>query len=114
MIQNEKSARAEEATFPFRPIDPELMEPGELYLFIRCKGAGAPKELLWGIFARTEKQGELLLESASHDLRHFVCWQLKPAGFDHFRTSTRSELRDYFYNLALRELSTLLEAVSSR
>lgn len=110
MRQNEKSTGVDEALLSFRPIEAELLKPGELYLFIRSNESDAPKDVLWGVFARKENRGELLLESASFDLRHFACWQPKPARFDCFRTATRSELRDFFYNLALRELREALKA----
>lgn len=90
----------------FQPMDVVQLRPGELYLFSRAEDVGhGSRNLLWGVYARLDAQGEPLLESATYDQRRFFCWQSLPELFDCFRPATRSELRDYFYNLALREQS---------
>ncbi len=83
----------------FRPLDSALLSPGELYLF-RFEGAPSP---LWGVFAHDLMGGGLMLETATNDLQLFSHWHPLASGAVSFRSATRDELRDYFYNLARQE-----------
>ena len=72
---------------------------GELYLF-HTESADCPsEESLWGIVDRREG-GRVHLESSSRDLRSFQLWQPLMPEYRYCRLATRSELRDYSYNLA--------------
>lgn len=73
---------------------------GELYLFY-------PRDILcpcrlWGVYDKT-KDGVIYLESSSSDLCRFRLWHRLPRGYRCSRRATRSELRDYMFNLACYE-----------
>lgn len=75
---------------------------GELYLFNRTDRRCPVKGSLFGTFSQ-EKSGIIYLESSSIDLRHFRLWHSLPKTYRYYRTATRAELRDYFFNLAFFE-----------
>lgn len=80
----------------------EALTTGELYLF-HADDARCPSESsLWGIFDKREDQ-QIRLESSSRDLCTFHLWQSLPPIYRFSRQATRSELRDYIYNLAVWE-----------
>lgn len=71
---------------------------GELYLFHPTKKHCPSRSSLWGIYDKTE-DGVIYLESCTLDLVHFKIWYRLPDGYRYWRRTTRSELRDYMYNL---------------
>lgn len=75
---------------------------GELYLFHctdrACPAAGS----LWGIFDR-QCDRRIYLETSSRDLRRFERGLCLPVQYRYSRQATRTELRDYIYNLAAWE-----------
>lgn len=79
-----------------------LFEAGELYLFLSGSGCCSSSESLWGIYDRTE-DGVIYLESSTLDMRLFDIWHPLPEGYFYSRLATRSELRDYMYNLGCCE-----------
>ena len=86
-----------------KQFDPNaLLTAGELYLF-HADDAQCPAESsLWGVFDKREAE-QIVLESSSRDLRSFSLWQQLPTDYRYSRVATRSELRDYSYNLAVWE-----------
>ena len=75
---------------------------GELYLFCRTERPYPSSGSLFGIFDK-EASGVIYLESSSSDLCHFRLWHRLPRGYRCSRCATRSELRDYIFNLACYE-----------
>lgn len=75
---------------------------GELYLFCRTERPYPSSGSLFGIFDK-EASGVIYLESSSPDLCHFRLWHRLPRGYRCSRRATRSELRDYIFNLACYE-----------
>ena len=71
---------------------------GDLYLFHLTKKYCPPRSSLWGIYDKTEG-GIIYLESCTLDLRHFSIWHRLPPAYRFCRRATRSELRDYMYNM---------------
>ena len=73
-----------------------------LYLFHhndrRCPAA----ESLFGFIDKTS-MGIVYLESSSRDLRRFGLWHRLPNHYRYYRQASRSELRDYIFNLAWYE-----------
>lgn len=88
----------------FLPLDAALLSSGELYLFA-SDGLRSP---LWGVYAHDIEAGGLMLETATYDLQEFLHWYPLLAGSVSFRSASRDELRDYFYNLARQERLTAL------
>ncbi|MBR4028044.1 MAG: hypothetical protein IKJ08_00475 [Alistipes sp.] len=82
--------------------DIESLVAGELYLFLSGSGCCPSSESLWGIYDRTE-DGVIYLESSTLDMRLFDIWHPLPEGYFYSRLATRSELRDYMYNLGCCE-----------
>ena len=75
---------------------------GELYLFRRTERAYSASGSLFGIFDK-EVSGVIYMESSSSDLCHFRMRHRLPRGYRCSRRATRSELRDYIFNLACYE-----------
>ena len=75
---------------------------GELYLFRRTERAYSASGSLFGIFDK-EVSGVIYMESSSRDMHHFRLWHRLPRGYRCSRRATRSELRDYIFNLACYE-----------
>ena len=75
---------------------------GDLYLFHTMKKYCPSRSSLWGIYDKTE-DGIVYLESSTLDLVHFKIWHHLPDGYRYWRRATRSELRDYMYNLGYRD-----------
>ncbi|MBQ8493055.1 MAG: hypothetical protein IJ464_02095 [Alistipes sp.] len=77
---------------------------GELYLFHPSDIECPAEESLWGIYDRTERN-TVHLECSTHDLRNFDKWHPLPNDYHYARLATRSELRDYMYNLGCHDQS---------
>lgn len=79
---------------------------GALYLFHcsdrRCPAANS----LYGLIDKTSG-GIIYLESSSRDLRRFRLWHRLPESYRYWRRATRSEYRDYIFNLAYYECGIL-------
>lgn len=75
---------------------------GELYLFRRTESSCPSSGSLFGIFDKAAS-GVIYLASSSSDLRHFHLWHRLPPDYRCLRRATRSELRDYLFNLACYE-----------
>ena len=71
---------------------------GELYLFHPANKRCPPNTSLWGIYDNT-KNGIIHLELHSVDLKHFRSRFILPKHYRFYRLATRSELRDFMYNL---------------
>lgn len=71
---------------------------GELYLFHPEKKHCPAHDSLWGIYNSIDS-GKINLESSSLDLRNFSKWHSLPSKYKYSRRATRTELRDYMYNL---------------
>lgn len=72
---------------------------GDVYLFHPTDAFCNPDTSLWGVFGKLSPDGSIRLETASHDLRHFLIGMPLPKGYMHCRQATRNELRDYYFNL---------------
>lgn len=68
---------------------------GDLYLF----GDNTGRESLWGIFDKRDTEGRIVLEVASTDFVHFTRNVTVPVQLSFVRPATRSELRDFAYNM---------------
>ena len=72
---------------------------GDLYLFHptnpHCPGVSS----LWCIFDKRQNN-RIYTESASRDLLTFRLWIALPTHYRYARRATRSELRDYIFNLS--------------
>lgn len=77
---------------------------GDLYLFHIRKKHCPSRSSLWGIYDKTEN-GIIYLESSSHDNRMFSIWHPLPAKYLYSRKATRSELRDYMYNMGYYDMA---------
>ena len=71
---------------------------GELYLFHPSNPHCPPNTSLWGIYDKTGN-GIIHLEINSFDLKHFRSQFILPKHYRFHRLATRSELRDFMYNL---------------
>ena len=71
---------------------------GDLYLFHPTKKYCPSRSSLWGIYDKTEG-GIIYLESSTLNLRHFSIWHRLPPEYRFSRRASRSELRDYMYNM---------------
>ena len=78
-------------------------EPGELYIFHTSNPQCPQNESLWGVFDKCD-HGKIILESGSCNHRDFMLWSPLPDEYQFCRLATRSELRDYTYNIATHEL----------
>ncbi|MBQ7342469.1 MAG: hypothetical protein IJ426_03475 [Clostridia bacterium] len=77
-------------------------ESGELYLFNIEDPQCPPDRSLWGIFDRQDGD-QIFLESGTTDHTSFDLWFALPRSYHFYRLATRSELRDYIYNIATFE-----------
>jgi len=75
---------------------------GSLYLFHRSNPSCPAADSLFGIIDKTSN-GIIYLESSSLDLRRFRLWHRLPKHSRYHRLASRSELRDYIFNLAYYE-----------
>lgn len=80
------------------------LEIGEVYLFHSSDPSCPCDSSIWGVFDKMDGS-TICLESQSRDLRTFRLWYPLPIKFRFVRLATRSELRDYIYNLATWESS---------
>lgn len=80
----------------------EAFESGELYLFHPTKRNCPSADSLWGVYNRCE-DGLIYLESSTLDMHSFARWSALPTNYRYSRPASRSELRDYMYNLGWTE-----------
>jgi len=78
------------------------LHPRELYLFHRSNSSYPTAGSLFGIIDKP-RMGISYLESSSRDLRRFRLWHRLPKHYRYHRRASRSELRDYIFNLAWYE-----------
>lgn len=81
---------------------------GALYLFHRSDRRCPAANSLYGIIDKTS-DGIIYLESSSRDLRRFRLWHRLPEHYRYHRPASRSELRDYVFNLACYECRMPME-----
>ena len=77
---------------------------GDLYLFHPNNKNCPYRSSLWGIYDKTE-DGIIYLESSTLNLIHFKKCHPLPKHYCYYRLATRSELRDYMYNMGYYEKS---------
>lgn len=77
-------------------------EIGEVYLFHPTEMLCPADTSLWGLFDRRIGD-QIHLESSSLDLCHFRLWHRLPNHYRYHRLASRSEFRDYIFNLAYYE-----------
>ena len=82
--------------------DHQAFISGELYLFHPTDRSCSARGSLFGIFDKIADD-ILYLESSSSDLIHFRLWHRLPSGYRYCRHASRTELRDYIFDLALYE-----------
>lgn len=82
----------------------DQLEIGELYLFHQLDKSCPNDCSLWGFYDKTEN-GVITLEHCTNDLTHFHSWYKLPKEYIFCRLATRSELRDYMFNLGYAEAS---------
>lgn len=82
--------------------DHQTLLSGELYLFHPADHAYPAISSLFGIFDKSDSS-ILYLESSSSDFIHFRLWHRLPDDYCCCRRASRSELRDYIFNLASYE-----------
>ncbi|MBQ3197203.1 MAG: hypothetical protein IJB63_03675 [Alistipes sp.] len=75
---------------------------GDLYLFHPCNPLCPPEESLWGFYDMTSMDN-IYLEHSTIDHNHFMLSHALPKHYRFYRLATRSELRDYMYNLGVWE-----------
>lgn len=75
---------------------------GALYLFHGSDMSCPASNSLFGIIDKTS-DGIVYLESSSRDLRRFRLWYRLPNYYRYHRQASRSELRDYIFDLACYE-----------
>ncbi len=80
--------------------------PGEVYLFHRTDPECPADGSLYGIIDK-ETSDAIHLESSSSDLQTFRHWYRLAEDYRYCRMASRSELRDYIFNLACDECSHL-------
>lgn len=85
----------------------ENLEPAELYLFHPSDSQCPSESSLWGLYDRCE-EGVIYLEHSTTDQRHFQLWRRLPGHYLYCRLATRSELRDYMYNLGIWDTKSRL------
>lgn len=78
------------------------LQAGELYLFHSKNPLCPASSSLWGIFDKYES-GRIYLESSSLNQRSFRIRHPLPPRYRYCRLSSRSELRDYIWNLSYFE-----------
>ncbi len=79
---------------------------GALYLFHHSDRRCPAVNSLYGLIDKTS-DGIIYLESSSRDLRRFRLWHRLPKHYRYHRRTSRSELRDYIFNLAYYECGIL-------
>ena len=82
--------RAQTQATPFRI--------GDLYLFHTYNPRCPASSSLWGFYDK-RINGIVYLEHSSHNLRQFRLCHPLPLRYRYYRLATRSELRDYMYNI---------------
>ena len=87
--------------------DHQAFISGELYLFHPTDRSCSARGSLFGIFDKIADD-ILYLESSSSDLIHFRLWHRLPSDYRYCRHASRTELRDYIFNLALYERALIL------
>ena len=80
---------------------------GDLYLFHPTNPRCPSTSSLWCIFDKRQNN-RIYAESASRDLLTFRLWIALPTHYRYARRATRSELRDYIFNLSWFEFSSRL------
>lgn len=70
---------------------------GDLYLFHTSNPHCPSSSSLWGLY------GVIYLEHSSHNLLHFRQRHPLSKEYRHYRLATRSELRDYMYNIGYND-----------
>lgn len=93
--------------------DHQAFITGELYLFHSTDRSCPAMGGLYGIFDKITN-GILYLESSSSDLIHFRLWHRLPSDYRYCRHASRTELRDYIFNLTLCERLEMQHARVSR
>lgn len=83
-------------------IEEQRLIPGELYLFHRTDRSCPADSSLFGVFDREDAEA-IYLESSSSDFSHFQMWHQLPEDYRYSRLASRSELRDYIFNLTCFE-----------
>ena len=76
---------------------------GDLYLFHTDNPLCPPEESLWGFYDMTSMDN-IYLEHSTIDHNHFKLSHKLPKRYRFYRLATRSELRDYMYNLGVWEV----------
>lgn len=93
-IANRHNRKGEVSTLQF--------QIGELYIFHPSNIHCPAKSSLWGIYDKRTRN-TIHLESSSRNLHTFDIWHALPHYYHYARLATRSELRDYEYNLCWYE-----------
>lgn len=83
---------------------------GTLYLFHRSDRRCPAADSLFGLIDKTS-MGIIYLESSSRDLRRFRFWHRLPKHYRYHRLASRSELRDYIFNLAYYECAAIQSGI---
>lgn len=83
---------------------------GELYLFHHTGRSYTSAGSLFGIIDKTS-DGIIYLESSSRDLRRFRLWHRLPKHYRYHRRASRSEYRDYIFNLACYECAAIQSGI---
>lgn len=86
-----------------KTADPKL-KVGELYLFHLTNRQCPIEDSLIGVYNGYDTKG-IRLESMTFDMIHYLHGELLPSTYCYCRPATMGEVRDYFYNLALAEIS---------
>ena len=76
---------------------------GDLYLFHPCNPRCPASSSLWGFYDKRIK-GVIYLEHSSHNLHNFHHSHSLPKHYRYYRLATRSELRDYMYNMGCSDI----------
>jgi len=79
---------------------------GTLYLFHRSNPSCPTADSLFGLIDKTN-MGIIYLESSSSDLLRFRLWHRLPGHYRYHRRASRSEFRDYIFNLAYYECAAI-------
>lgn len=79
------------------------LKVGQLYIFHPSKRSCPYDESLLGVYGDYDSDG-IRLESMTHDMVHFHYGELLPTTYCYCRQASPSEIRDYFYNLAIDEV----------
>lgn len=92
-----------QALLPSLSDDDAKLKIGELYLFHPSKRSCPLDDSLLGVYGGYNK-GSIRLESMTHDMVHFRYGEVLPSTYCYCRHASSSEIRDYFYNLAIDEV----------